>query len=127
MNPTEIKAIKDANFKDIIVKHPILGDQTFKVKLLDAKTLAEIEVDATKAGSTGDEVVDNFSSYQAVMYPIIKKVLPICCIDPKIVEGKAGDNELSLSDMPLEMASDLLGQVFKASGIEEDKEDDTKK
>ena len=96
----------------------------FSIKPISGKVLAQI------SALEGIENLDGKEGGGAMksVYPLIQIVIPACTVDPPIIDDYQGDkeeNKLYLEDIPLNILTDLLTQIFSASGL--DDKDDTAK
>ena len=107
----------------------------FSIKPMSARLLASIsnmDKDNDLAGMEKDkENASKMSAYGKVIYPMCERMLPVCCVDPKIyLDEEAAEKDktgLWIEKVPLPLLTGLFEHIFDISGLSDKKEDETKK
>lgn len=119
--------------KDVTIKHKDI-ELTFRIRPLTGKSLAQIsaiegmdEVRKQKSKKDAGEDIELTQSATAI-WPMLQIVIPSSCVDP-IVEaetpkedGQRRPDILYLEEIPLNISTELLNEVFKLSGLSESPE-----
>lgn len=101
----------------------------FLVQSLDNSTYVKIgkEVGMMTAISE-DNPLTELKIFAEVYYPACKVAFPICCVNPKVVDGTSTDPAvLELDNIPIPVCVLLLIEIMGASGLTEKEQDIRKK
>jgi hypothetical protein len=128
-----VKGIK-FNCEILPIDNQMYIDISENLQLLDMDEIekAKIIKDAHDKGKTVDITLDektlaqNLKEYKEVYYPIMQKIFPICCVNPKILDG-GGENAWDLRTVPLEVGSKILSEIMSLSGVSKEADKERKK
>ena len=97
--------------------------------IADELTMLEKQRSSVSLDNSIDEQeVTNISIYKEVIYPMITKLFPECCINPRIVKGGGPqENVWDLEVVPTQVASVILDNLFKISGLGSEGSEEIKK
>ena len=126
-----IKIIKAKSRQTIIIEDD-LGKTEWIVRPIS--TFELIEYEELFKSLPSEEEEDNIKAVKEGVLPLINKILPMCCISPKItldrndpdLENEEG-NTVHLFDIGIERSAQILNKLVEISGLTKDSEKARKK
>ena len=126
LSKTQVVTIKEGDTSFDFELRPITG------KLLAQMTALEGLADAQKLAQkhkAGQEITsDDTQGGAAAVWPLMKLLIPTCCINPKIIDTENTEDrkndQLYLDELPFGILTDLLTEIFNISGLKEDAEEE---
>ncbi len=138
INPL-VGKIRKRSRQDITIIDPELGECKFTIRPLSIMELSENrqEFENAQSGDNVDpEKLDDKAKLKFandVLFPMIKKLLPLCVINPTIVlddkDPRLDDstsNVLSLNELPINLSSEVFNKILSVSGLTKKAEEDRK-
>ncbi len=87
----------------------------FEIRKMSPLTFTKMfELIGVRPNETKEETEEKI---QGGLQEILELVIPVCVVNPRIVLGLAGENELSLDDLDMDDFLALLDEITEFSGL----------
>lgn len=119
-NTIDVVIHDDKNNKDLKFTIMPMDNVTF------AKMANSVDVKDLKT-SESDDMISSIKIFGDVWWPIMKAVLPACCVNPKVIDGDSSEpNVINIKYLSAQVMIALFEKIFENSGLGDKGEEDRK-
>lgn len=127
----EVKGLFPSPISQIVeIESEKYGIIKFEVLPMDNETYAKMGQAMIDVGSINPDRTDGLASiatFGKMYYPMMKVIFPMCCVNPKVIDGVSTDKAtISVKNMPMDVCTLLFLKILNISGLTQEADEERK-